>query len=421
MNEKYPRREFIRRSLASGAALSIGQVTKRRNVNEKIGVAFIGVGGQGQYNLTEFIKNPLCRVVALCDVYGPNLQKASNILKSKVALESDFRRLLDRKEVDAVIISTPDHWHALPAVMACKAGKDVYVEKPLALTIAEGHAIMDAAGQYGRVVQVGMQQRSGSHFQEVVETIRSGTLGKVSRVETWVTGGTKDLGYPPDQPSPADLDWEMWLGPAAERPYNPARCLYNFRWFWDYAGGQMSNWGVHLLDIGRWAMDVKMPTRVTASGGIRLSHDCRETPDTLDVTFSYPGVMMSFHHRLVEEPLFDGEHSYGIRFVGENGVLFVDREGWHITPPGAKAPSEVHKGSDQHPAHVRNFLECVHTRKKTAADVETGHTSSAMCHLGNLAYRYGGALSWDEKTNTITDNPRAAIALSVNYREPWRL
>jgi predicted dehydrogenase len=428
MNKEFSRREFLNAAIAASipgiTAPQDGIKKPAPGPNDKIGVAFIGVGGQGTANLNDFRRNPLCRVVAVCDVYGPHRDKALKSLGEGVVASTDYRHILDRKDVDAVVISTPDHWHAIPAIEACRAGKDVYVEKPVARTVAEGEAILRAARKYNRVVQVGTQQRSGKHFQDVVQYVRSGKLGKVDRVDTWILGGTRDLGHPADAPPPPDLDWDLWLGPARKRPFNPAICPYNFRWFWDYAGGQMSNWGVHLLDIARWAMNVSLPERIEAVGGILSTQDCRETPDTLDVAYTYPnGLTMTFWHRVGNALPPDGnpKHEIGIWFHGSNGDLFVDRNGWNVSPRGSSTPSEQHGGSDQHPSHVQNFLECVKSRKRPNSDIAIGQTSTTLCHLGNIAYVVGQPLSWDAGSKRFIDNDVANALLRPVYRAPWKL
>lgn len=424
MPSEFTRRTFLAESgktaLAGIATPLLGDAW--RGANDKVGVAFIGVGGQGRANLSGFLRSPLCRVVGVCDVYAPHREQALKMAGLGAVATADYRTLLARKDVDAVVISTPDHWHAIPLIEACRAGKDVYAEKPLSLTISEGRAMVNAAKNAKRIVQVGTQQRSGRHFQEVVAFLKAGKLGKIRLVETWNLGGTGDLGRPADTAPPADLDWNRWLGPAPMRPYNVARCLYNFRWFWDYAGGQLSNWGVHLLDIARWATGVSAPIRVDAVGGIQITKDCRETPDTLDVTYTFPDdLLITFWHRAANALPPDNKHQYGIRFTGTEGTLFVDRTGWSLTEPGETRPAEEHPGSEQHQTHIANFLECVRSRQKPVSDIETGHLSTVLCHLGNIAYRTGRSLGWDAKNEYILDNPEGNRFAQHHYRAPYRI
>lgn len=285
---KMRRRDFLRTSSLAAFATSqlrspslLAQVSPSSTVspNDKVTVGFIGTGRMGQSNLKTFLKHPEVEVAAVCDVYGPNREAAAKIAGPKGRALTDFRKLLEMKEIQAVVVASPDHWHALHTILACQAGKDVYVEKPISVYLEEGRRMVKAARRYKRIIQVGTQQRSGLHFQEAVGLIRNGHIGQVSFIRTWNYGNSfpAGIGNPPDSDPPPDLDWDMWLGPAPKVPFNANRFgvhperFSSFRWFWSYAGGMMTDWGVHLLDIVQWAMNVEGPSEITAQGGTLLA------------------------------------------------------------------------------------------------------------------------------------------------------
>ncbi len=451
---KMNRRTFVSASVggAAGAALSSGSSRGgARGANERVTVACIGCGGMGRANLNDFLRMDDVQVAAVCDVWEHNRQRSVQMTGGEAASFGDFRRVLELQNVDAVIVATPDHWHAPIAIAACEAGKDVYVEKPLALTIAEGRQMVEAARRHGRVVQVGTQQRSGVHYREVVELVRGGALGTVSRVACWNFGNSSPagIGNPPDGDPPPGLDWDMYLGPAPRVPFNPNRFINTFRWFWDYSGGKVTDWGTHHLDVIQWAMDVEGPQAVTATGGKFVLEDNRETPDTLEVVFEYPDFIATFSHREVNGYAPDGR-GYGIQFYGSDGTLFVDRDGYELIPeaeghfeePTAayleqmqaaldplppwqreretpRSRTQYVKGarSEQHIGHVRNFLDCVKSRQRPRSDVETGHTSTAAPHLANIALHTGRRIRWDAGLEEILDDPEAAARLGYEYRE----
>lgn len=430
------RRDFIKGSAAAAVGLSLAPA-RVLGANDRIVAGFIGVGRQGQSNMNSFLKAENVTIAAVCDVYEPNLEKAAATAGASAAKIKDFRRILDNKDINAVVISSPDHWHAYQTVAACQAGKDVYVEKPICVAVEEGRTMVEAARRYDRVVQAGTQQRSGVHFQKAVELVRSGRLGKISVVRTWNVGNQSPdgIGNPPDGDPPAGLDWDMWLGPAPKRPFNPNRfgvhpTSYSFfRWFWDYAGGMMTDWGIHLLDIVQWAMDVDGPQAVTASGGKLFLKDNRETPDTLQVTYEYPGWIAMYENReLNANPLLG--KTYGILFHGTEGTLFVDRAGYELIPEtrgrGAEAVKRTEPVSDKNSnnhgvAHFANFVECVRSRKRPVCDIEIGHRSTTTCLLGNVAYRSRQRIEWDAKAEKITNAADARKYLSRDYRKPWKL
>lgn len=432
------RREFLTVSTASlaGVATTARAASRIQGANDRVGVAVIGTGRQGLNVLRGHRVLPDVDIVAVCDVYEPNLLKGAEAAPYAQRFK-DFRQVLDLRDVDAVVVATPDHWHALQTVMACQAGKDVYVEKPTAVAIAEGRKMVEAAHKYNRVVQVGTQQRSAAHFQAAVELVRKGGIGQVTAVRTWNVGNQapEGIGSPPDGDPPPGLDWDMWLGPAPARPFNPNRfgvvpdAFSHFRWFWDYAGGMMTDWGVHLIDIVQWAMDVEAPLSASAVGGKFCLKDNRETPDTLQASFQYPTFVLTYENRVCNgRPVND--HGYGIEFYGTEGTLFVDRSGFQLIPEQRREGDQLldrtlareQRSTPDNPSHARNFIDCVKSREKPICDIEIGHRSSSTAILGNLAYRSGATVVWDAKTERVTnDNPRAAELVDREYRAPWKL
>src|SRR5262245_13892548 len=440
MTERVRRRDFMKRGAAGfvAASLSVNRASLfGRNLpaalsspNDKVIVGFVGMGRMGQSNLKAFMKHPDVEVAAVCDVYSTNLDAALKITDGRAKALKDFRRVLDMKEVQAVVVSTPDHWHALQTTLACEAGKDVYVEKPISVHLREGRHMVEATRRYKRVVQVGTQQRSGVHFQKAIELLHQGHVGKVSFVRTWNYGNAfpEGIGNPPDSDPPKELDWDFWLGQARKVPFNPNRFgvhpdrFSSFRWFWDYAGGMMTDWGVHLLDIVHWGMKVDVPQSVSAQGGKLYLQDNRETPDTLQVTYQYPGFVCVYESRECNQYGLN-QHGYGISFHGTDGTLFVDRGGFEILPErvekgpnGCEALSE--KNSNNHnQAHSRNFLDCIKSRQTPICDIEVGHRSTSAAQLGNIALRSKSVVNWDGNSEQIRGNKEASHYLSFKYRK----
>jgi predicted dehydrogenase len=340
----------------------------------------------------------------------------------------DYRQLLEQKDIDAVIVATPDHWHALMTIAACEAGKDVYCEKPLSLAIVEGRKMVEAARKHNRVVQTGSQQRSGSHYSQAVKLIQDGGIGAVHRIQA---GMQRNI-YPGLQPtemasglSPA-LDWNMWLGPAPQRPFDPFRCIYNFRWFWDYSGGQMTNWGAHHLDIARWIVGAEAPSEISGFGGRFALTDGGETPDIQQVSYQFGKVVVNW---TVSE-IAQGQ-GFTLDIYGTKGMLTLLRNGFKVLPemiaqPGSKDKKPAMealqvKGGDLNGAHARDFLDCVKSRRRPNADVEEGHRSAVMCHLGNISTRLGRSLKWDAAKEQVVGDAEANQMLARPYRAPWRL
>ncbi|MBI3665060.1 MAG: Gfo/Idh/MocA family oxidoreductase [Acidobacteria bacterium] len=429
------RRDFLK-SAGAGALLTTPLFTGRvAGANDRIRVGFIGLGRMGRASLKVVLGMPECQVVALCDVYKPNLELAQ-AMAPEARVYKDFRDLLAAGDIDVVDISTPDHWHAYMTVEACKAGKDVYVEKPICVALEEGRIMVQAARKYSRVVQVGTQQRSGPHFARAREIVRSGRLGKISFVRTWNYGNQypEGIGNPPDSEPPADLDWDMWLGPAPKAPFNPNRFgvhpkdFSRFRWFWDYAGGMVTDWSVHLIDIVLWAMDTLGPNVITASGGKYYLQDDRETPDTIQITWEFPNWLCVYEDReLNGQSMFKA--GYGILFHGTDGTLLVDRSRYELIPERRRQgdemvdrtqPEEGKNSSNHNLAHWRNFVACIRSRERPVSDIEYGHRSTSMALLGNVAFRSHQRVEWDPVSET-TGNKEAWPYLRREYRPPWKL
>ena len=339
--------------------------------------------------------NPEVDCAVICDVDDAQIAKGIAIVekarKQKPESTKDFRRVLDRKDIDAVVISTPDHWHAIPTVLACQAGKDIYVEKPLATTIDEGRAMLEATTRHKRIVQMGAPRRSSAHIKEAAELVRSGKLGKVGLVRGWAhldwLGG---VGNPPDSAPPAGVDYDMWLGPAPKRPFNPNRFHFNFRWFWDYAGGLMTDWGVHLLDVLLYGMPKENPISVSSTGGKYVLTDNSETPDTQIAMYEFPSFTLLWEHKVGTGLGINGR-PWGMQWVGSEGTLIINDAGYEIiSEPKKKSLEHVEvkgAGGAGHANHVRNFLDCMKTREQPTTNLEIGHHVSTIAHLGNIALR----------------------------------
>jgi predicted dehydrogenase len=432
MNSHTPaRRDFLK--AATGAALTSSLFTgKMKGANDKITIAHIGLGRMGSDNLRLAI-NTGFQVTAVCDVYQPALERAqasAGSLGQNPKAVKDFREIIADKSIDVVCISTPDHWHPYMMVEACKAGKDVYVEKPACVYVNEGLLMVEAARKYKRIVQGGTMQRSGYFFKKAVEVVKSGDLGDITFCRTWQSGLTtkEGIGNPPDGKPPADLDWELWLGPAPERPFNANRWgvkpgkFSTFRQFWDYAGGAMTDWNVHLLDIVQYAFDEVMPTHITALGSKYFVEDNTETPDTMVATYQYSKFLATYESRTAAPaPMFD--ETYGTAFIGTKATLVVNRGGYKIIPVAKDAQTFIDKDETKtamNLPHWENFMACVKTRQRPIAEIETTVRSSASCILSNIAMRSDTMLDWDDAAKTVKQDA-AKKYLEFHYRAPWKL
>jgi predicted dehydrogenase len=445
------RRDFIKRVAQTSAAVSTLSAQRVLGANERIGIGVIGFGLIGRLHARNFHALPDSRVVAVAETYGPRLEAAGQALGSGAKLYRDFRKLLEDKNVDAVVVATPDHWHALMTMMACAAGKDVFVEKPLTLFVREGRWMIDAARRHKRVVQVGTQQRSALHYQRARELIQNGGIGELVSVQlTNFRNVAPGFGNPADQEPPTGFDYDMWLGPAPQRPYNPNRGIYHFRWFWDYSGGQMTNLGHHSLDIVHWCAGVKGPVSVTSIGARRFLKDNCEVPDVQDAIVEYPTFQAVCQIRECAAGATT-ELSASLIFHGTKGTLRIGRDGFEVVPDKQEKPANIvarimggHPigGPQPEPGstnefrtkpvkdssgdrrtqladHARNFIDCVKSRKQPHSDLESSHEVSTACHLANISLRVGRKLRWDAQKEKIVGDPEADAMLVRPYRAPW--
>lgn len=433
------RRDFLLRSATAGLGFMAAPVVANMRTNQivapsdKIRVGLIGCMGMGQSDLRAYLKNAECECTALCDVDASRLQASAaeieRIQKKKVpGLYADWRHLIDDKSVDVVIIGTPDHWHCLQMVAACEAGKAVYCEKPIGNSIEECNIMLRAADRYNTVVQVGQWQRSDPHWLDAVKFIRSGQLGKIRLVRVFsYQGWCPSIPVKPDSQPPAGVDYNMWLGPATLRPFNPNRFHFTFRWFWDYAGGLMTDWGVHLLDYALYGMDVDTPKSIMAMGGkYGYPDDACETPDTLQTLYEFDSFNIMWDHAIgIDDGAYGRNH--GLGFVGENGTLVVDRGGWEVIPERVNGKARMEAvalkrsyGGGGLELHVKNHLDCLKSgNRNTNASTQIGVHIAKFSQLGNIAYRTGNRLVWDGKK--FTNDKKANDFLVPEYRSPWKL
>jgi predicted dehydrogenase len=444
MDMQGSRRDFVKGS--SLAALALGLVRPREasaqakpvTPSDRVRFGVVGCNGMGWADMRSALRTRGVECVALADVDQSVLDR-----RAKDAVEAggttprlyrDYRKLLDDKDVDAVVVGTPDHWHCLVLVDALAAGKHVYVEKPLANSIGEAQAMVAAAHRAGKVVQVGQWQRSAPQYARALEIVRSGTLGNIRLVKVWAyQGWMKPVPVLPDSAAPPGVDYDMWLGPAPRRPFNPNRFHFNFRWFWDYAGGLMTDWGVHEIDVALWVMDAKAPRSVMASGGkLAYPDDASETPDTLQAVFEYEGFNMLWEHATGIDGGSYGR-TEGIAFIGNNGTLVVNRGGLELLPETTEGegglrryrmeaiPAYQPRDVEALDLHTADFVEAV--RKNDASTlrcgIETGSVAAVNAHMGNIAYKVGRKVYWDPATGAFKGDPEANALVTPNYHNGW--
>jgi predicted dehydrogenase len=419
--------------------------------NERIRLGFIGLGNRGDQVLDAFLVHPDAEVAANCDLYQPYLDFAAKKIGGSPRQYKDYRKLLEQKDLDAVVIGTPDHWHAVQTIQACEAGKDVYVEKPLSLCVAEGRRMVEAVNRHNRVCQVGIHRRSVPFCREAAEVVRSGVLGKITTARAFHIQNEwpKGIDNPADSTPPPGVDWEAWLGPAPKKPYNKNRTFYRFRWFYDYSGGQVTNFGVHYLDFIHMALGVNTPLAVTAMGGKVAIEDNREIPDTLEVLWQYPeGVLVTFSQFNASAAPASLRPNAELEIRGTKGTFYLYAKGYEIVPenltPNAfpartpltrAADSQYRKGekpmieakkfegqvnSADTTFHARNFLDCVKSRQKPNCDIETGHRSTSTTLIANIAYKTRSFLEWDARVEKFTNQPAANQFLDYPYRAEFQ-
>jgi len=415
------RRRFITTSAATVGTLSaLSAAGAADQPNEKIVVAVMGLRNRGKDLVGAFSGMDDVEVACLCEVdenvVGPAQKVLAGRKRREARVEKDIRRVLEDKNINAVVVATPDHWHALATVWACQAGKHVYVEKPISHNLVEGRRMVEAARRHNRIVQVGTQRRSAPDSASALGLVRSGKLGKIPFAKTWIAGHRPSIGRPADSPVPKGVDYDLWQGPAPARPFNRNRFHYEWHWFWDYGTGELGNNGIHGLDLARWLLNLDAPLRISAGGGKFFYDDDRQTPDTQVVTYDFPGCSVVWEHRIWSRTGCEGQ-GFGVILYGENGTLMFDNHGWHVQD-GITASD---KSGEMQRAHVRNFLDCVKNGRRPNADIEDGHKSTRLCHLGNIAYRTGRAIRFDGKTETCGTDAEANRMLGRTYRKPFVL
>ncbi len=430
------RRSFIKKTAVAAAAVSVAPAvfSACASPGEKVNVGLVGCRSMGFNDLTSFLKdgnNVEC--IGLCDVDAHILEsRAADVEKmtgKKPILYSDFRKLLENPDIDAVIIGTPDHWHAIIMMEALEAGKHVYVEKPMGHSIEECNAMVAMQDKHpDKYVQVGMWQRSSKHWFEASDVVKSGQLGDVHLVKAWIYKGY-DEPYPslPDSEAPDYVDYDMWLGPAPKRPFNLNRFHYNFRWWFDYAGGAMTDWGVHLLDFALYGMDAGMPESISPGGGI-FYHEpgAMETPDIQQALYNYPKHTMIWECGL-NPGMGPYRRGHGVAFIGQKGTLVVDRGGYEIIPDTnnkerkpffeGKTQKNYGDGLDE---HVVNFLDCIRKGGKVNTPVDVAAKVAIVSEMGNIAYRVGKRIHWDDSAKKFKEDDATKL-ISLTYRDPWRL
>jgi predicted dehydrogenase len=436
---KTSRRAFLGYSAKAAAGAGIMSAMPYKSfsnvldANDKLVAGVIGINGMGFVDVSSFLKIDNTECAAICDVDENVLNRRSNdidkIQHKKPQLFKDFRKMLEMKDLDVVIIGTPDHWHCLPFINALQAGKDIYCEKPVSNTVEEINLMQKAAEKYRRIVQIGQWQRSDDHWQDAIAYVYSGKLGKIRTVRAWsYQGWMKSVPVLPDEPVPAGVDYDFWLGPAPARSFNRNRFHFTFRWFWDYAGGMMTDWGVHILDYALYGMKVSHPKSVMAMGGkYAYPDDACETPDTLQALFEFDGFTLLWDHGIGIDGGYYGR-SHGVGFVGNNGTLVVDRDGWEVipekennTPKLERIPLQKGKGKGLD-NHMLNFVTSIRdSNVKPNAGIEIGANIARVANLGNIAYKTGRRLYWDGAHSRFINDPEADEHLKAKYRKPWEL
>ena len=445
----WTRRDFTKTLVLAGASTALG-ATRAAGAGERLRLGFIGVGNRGDQVLDAFLQQSDAELVAVCDLSPAYMDFAAKKAGTSPKQFKDYRALLDSRDIDAVVIATPDHWHALQTIHACEAGKDVYVEKPLSLCVAEGRRMVEAVRKHGRVCQVGIHRRSVEVCREAADFVRQGGLGKVTAARAfhiqneWPSG----IGNPPDENPPSGFDWNAWLGPAPEQRYNKNRTFYRFRWFHDYSGGQVTNFGVHYIDFIQWALGEDAPSSVMAMGSMAAGlKDNREIPDTLEAVWKYPsGALVTFSQINANGGTWSLP-GCELEIRGTLGTLYLFGNGYEVVPEpisddefpartplsrasdaryrrDAKPRIEARKNRGASTAdtapHARNFLDCVKTRAKCNCDVEIGHRSTSTTLLANIALKTRTLLDWDPSTEQFPRHAEANKLLRYKYRAPYK-
>ncbi len=431
-NNRMNRRAFNRTTAATAAGLTALQASQVLGANERIRLGIIGVANRGGQLITAFLPQKDAEFVAMCDIAKTTLDKAHKRLKGKPDTYSDFRKVIDRKDIDAVVIATPDHWHAIMTIDACEAGKDVYVEKPTSLTVHEGRRMVEAARRTKRVVQVGTHRRSGKIYADAVKLVQDGTIGKVTVTRSFHRSNMYPAGIgkaPPTAP-PSDLDWNMWLGPRPSRPYRATIAPYKFRWWKEYCS-QICNNGVHSLDMMRWLMNAVAPTSVCCMGGKYAVDDDRTIPDTAQTIYEFPQGFLSLfgmyeangNPTMARGGFVELRGTKGTLYTSDRTIEIVPELGGQFQEKKARMEPMKLKGTDGDltQQHARNFLDCMRSRATPHADIEEGHRSTTLALLSKISLAVGQRIEWDGQAEQITNCPEANDMLRYEYRKPWKL
>ncbi len=437
MKNEITRRTFNKMGAAAALGLAATttavQASRVLGANDRIRIGFIGVANRGGQLIDAFMKQDDMEIVALCDVDQNTLAKANEKVGGGKEICGDFRKLIERKDIDAVVIATPDHWHAIQTVMACDAEKDVYVEKPLSVTIHEGRRMVEAARRNKRVVQVGTHRRSSPLYKELVERTTGGDFGRICVSTAYRLSNMypEGIGKQKSAAPPKELDWDMWLGPRPKRPYQENIAPYKFRW-WQLYSSQMGNWGVHFLDAIRWCTGEFAPSAVCTLGGQYAVDDDRTIPDTLQANFEFASGRLAIFGQY--ETSGNKPFPYGeIELRGTKGTVYVDGRGYRVVPerggqfqdrtPRMEAEEVQATGDNRNltALHARNFLDCMKSREKPNADVEIGHRSTSFSLMSNISLKVGKRLLWDAEKERFTNSDEANELLHYEYRKPWTL
>lgn len=430
------RRSFIKKigvasALGSGGILNWNP--RAIGANEKVVLALIGGQNQGRGDALRAIQRggefkTFCDIdQAILDKVNPDLEKAQG---KKPQTTRDFMKVLDDKDIDGVIIATPDHWHARIAMLACQAGKDVYIEKPLTQCIYDGKMVVEAARKYKRIAQMGTQNRSMDHFPNAFEYLKSGKIGKLCEITVAVHQVRESIGTPPDSDPPATVDYDQWLGPAPKRPFNKNRFHYTWRFFWDYGNTELGNQGVHSLDVAMWGIATMrggiqniLPNRVSGHSGIYWLNDAKEVPDTQALVYDFGDFILTWELRsFFRERAREIVGAAAVAFHGSDALLLVGRSGWKVFPKdGSEGPGEEIRAERSPGAHERNFMDCIKSRQTPNADVEVGRLSTTICHLGNICTHLNRDIKFDPKTETFGHDKEANAYLAIKHREPYGL
>jgi predicted dehydrogenase len=422
------RRGFLAGSVATGIAVHsmLSPRVGKAAANERVNLCVIGVRGRGNGVGQNFARLPNAQITHICDVNEPLLagygKVITDIQKSAPKPVVDLRRVLDDKSVDGIVVATPDHWHALATIWGCQAGKHVYVEKPISHNVFEGRQMVAAARKYQRVVQVGTQSRSAPHYKEAMDLMKAGTLGRVHMAKAWNSQLRRRVPAVDDSPVPAGLDWNIWQGPAADRPFNANRYTYGWRWLWDYGTGDMGNDGVHDLDIARWGLGVEAPDEVQCTASkLQFKGDIQETPDTQIATFTFPkqDAMLVYEQRLWS-PYFQEGYENGVAFYGTEGYIVIGRRGWKFVEKRNKVAFEKNVDFSDLP-HQVNFLECIQNGGTPNCDIQEGYYSTLLAHLGNISFRVGRSLKFDAEKLAITGDNEATALLKRSGRKEFQI